>query len=178
MSKIPTFRLERIKFQSTKERKEFIEDMILVNVAIAVMYVATFENFSEGVKELHPNKDRKQVKKIKEVYDSLATQRDMILKRLTQKDLNALDAKFKGTSKDFVQSISMTDKDISLEYLAVGILRGLARDRRKTKLKDELKVFSNFRTHKSIIDLVSSAKGYKNELEPKLASDFVSRIKY
>lgn len=179
MSKAPIFKLEKIKHESTKHRKDFIIDMIFVNVAVAVLYVAEYEEFNEGVKELHQNKDRKEVKKLKQLHDEFAKIRDTIHHRMDKKDLNVLDAKFKATSRAFIQSISLTEKDICLEYLAIAILRGgLARIPRKTKMRQELKPFTNFRTHKNVIDLIEKAKDYKNKLEPLLALDFVSKVKY
>lgn len=179
MSKLPIFKLEKITHETTKHKKDFILDMIFVNVAVAVLYVATNEDFKEGVKELHKNKDRKEVKKLKELHDSFASKRDTLHSRMLKSDLNVLDAKFKATSRAFIQSISLTEKDICLEYLAIAILRGgLLRENRKTELRQEFKEFTNFRTHKKVIDMIEKSKGYKNKIEPKLALEFVGKVKY
>lgn len=179
MSKAPISELEKIRHKTVKHKKDFILDMIFMNVAVAVLYVAMHEDFNDGVKPLHKNKDRKEIAKIKELYTNFASKRDSILHRMTKEDINTLDAKFKATGRDFVQSISLTEKDISLEYLAIAILRsGLSRTNRKTALRTELKEFSNFRTHKRVIDLIQKAKDYKYELEPVLASNFVGKVKY
>lgn len=179
MSKTPIFKLEKIKHETVKHKKDFILDMIFVDVAVAVLYVATYENHNEGVKKLHKNKDRKEYKKIKELHDDFASKRDTIHHRMTQGDLNVLDVKFKATSKAFIQSVGLTDKDVCLEYLAIAILRGgLLRENRKTPLRQEFKAFTNFRTHKKIIDLIEKAKDYKNKIEPQLALDFVSKVRY
>ena len=158
MSKTPIFKHPKIKYQNTKHRKDFILDMLFVNIGISVLYVALFENFEDGVKPLHKNKNRKELAKIKETYDFFVEHRNKIYEFMEYKDIQTLKHKLQKTGPDFIKKISLSEKDMNLETLAISILRnGLSRENRKTPLHERLKVFRNFKIHKKTIDLVKKA---------------------
>lgn len=180
MSKIPLFKLPKISHNTVKERKDFIMDMTFVSVGITLLYVALNETFSEGTKELHKNKDRKELKKIKEVYEKFNNKKELIYSMMDKKDMATLDAKFKGLSVPFIKTLSMTDIDVNLHYLAISVLeQGLLRKNRKTKLNSHLDMFIDFNLlYGEVMANVEKAKGYTLDNEWKLASDFIKIVKY
>ncbi len=95
------------------------------------------------------------------------------------KDRNAIAYKNKTMiSKVFIKEISTSKEDLSLEYVAIMVLRlGLSRDR-KTELNEVFKPFSNFITQFKVIKEVEAAISFSREYEKKIAKDFVSGIRY
>lgn len=173
------FKLKTIEHKSVKHRKDFILDMIFINVGVAIMQIAINESFDDGVKEIHKNKHRKQVKKLKELHQVFLEKKDFIMSIMSKEDLNTLDFKMKKTSASFIYTMASVKEDVCLEFLAIAMFRaGLTRQNRKTPLNDLLKVFSNFMTHKKTIDLINQTTNYKYEIEPFMASKFANEVKY
>lgn len=175
----PIFKLPKIKHKSVKHRKDFIVDMTFVSVGITLLYVALNETFAEGVKELHKNKNRKELKKIEEVYNRFNSKKETLYSMMDKRDMTTLDAKFRSLSMPFVKTLSLSDKDVNLHYLAISILeQGLLR-KRKTELNEHLKMFVDFKLlYSEIMANVEKAKGYVLDTEWKLASDFVKLVRY
>lgn len=184
MGKLPIFSLPKITHKNTKHRKEFIIDCLIVEVAMSVMYVSLErrEDISDdGIKPLHVNKHRKQLKKIRSVYDYLTKKQNLLRDMMVKKDLEATSHKVKTkASKAFIQNISMTEKDINLEYVAINILRsGLMRKDRKTPLHKRLQEFCDDTILFDDIGLVVESVGIEfTGLEHKLAKDFINDLRY
>lgn len=180
MSQVPIFKLPKIKHKNDKERKDFIIDCVFVSVGVSVLYVALNEHFAEGVKELHKNKNRKEIKKINEVYLRFKKQIDLLMNMIDKRDLYTIDYKIKTISLPFIKTISMSDKNMNLHYLAISILeQGLTRKKRKTKLNEHLKIFVDFKLlYGEVMTNVEKAKGYTLENEWNVAGEFSKLVKY
>ena len=176
---VPIFKLPTIKHKTTKDRKDFILDCLFVSVGISVLYVALNETFSDGTKELHKNRNRKEIAKIKSVFDRFKAKRDFVMEMIDKRDLSTIDYKIKSISRHFIESVSMYDKDMNLHYLAISILeQGLLRPR-KTKLNEHLKMFCDFKLlYGEIMSNVEKASDYVLVDEWEVANAFVSGIKY
>lgn len=175
---IPIFRLERIKHDKAKDRKDFIMDCVFIGVGVALLQVALTEKFTDGVKPLHKNKHRKNIAKIREVYDFLSDKRDIILARLSDDDLNTIQHKTSVSSRAFIQTVSLHDVDMSLELLAINILKEGIRRKRKTQIYREVKDFVSIFTLAKIYKNVKHSAGYDDTEEIKVAKDFVSQLRY
>ena len=180
MSSMPTFKLQTIKFEKDKDKKQFVLDCIVIATAISILYVAINEKFTEGVKSLHKNKHRKNVKQIQEGYEYLRSKQLFLYDIISEKDLATI--KYKTQEKAliaFVQNISQTDQDVFLEYIAISIIdKGLNGLHRKTKLHPYLK---NFLDYKILYEKIGSnieTVGGEMEIEHKLAENFVKNLKY
>lgn len=180
MSNIPIFSLPTIKFEKDKDRKQFILDCISISTAISILYVALNEDFSEGVKPLHKNKHRKNIAKIQEAYDYLRKKQVFLFDLISHRDLQTI--KFKTHSRaflSFIENISQTDKDISLEYLAITIIDvALNSLDRKAPLQSYLK---NFLDYKLLYEKIGSnieEVGYEIGIELELAKKFIKNLKY
>jgi len=179
MSKTPIFKLPKIKHNSVKERKDFILDLVFISTGLAVLSVSVNESFKEGVKTIHKNKYRRNLAKIKEVHDYLKDKQAFILSMCEQKDILAMQHKIHDkTALPFISHISMTDKDVSLEYIAISVFeQGLLR-KRKTKLNELLKPFCDYKLlYREIgANVEKSGIDFVNEWE--LVSNFVNDVKY
>ena len=180
MSNVPIFKLPTIKFEKDKDRKQFIIDCIVISTAISILYVAVNEKFTEGVKSLHKNKNRKNLKQIQEAYDYLRAKQTFLFDLISHKDLQTI--KFKTKYKAliaFVQNISQTDKDVFLEYIAISMIDiGLNSLNRKGKLHSYLKNFLNYELLYKKIGANVEAIGGEIEIEHKLSENFVKNLKY
>ena len=180
MSNVPIFKLPTIKFEKDKDRKQFIIDCIVISTAISILYVALNENFTEGVKSLHKNKHRKNVKKIQEAYDYLRKKQIFLFDLISQKDLQTI--KFKTTDKAmiaFIQNISQADQDVFLEYIAISMLDfGLYNLKRKAPLHSYLKNFLDYELLYEKIGANIEEVGGESKIEHKLAENFVRNLKY
>lgn len=178
MSKPLIFSMPTIQHPSTKHRKDFILDCLFVGVGCSVLYVATTQSFSEGVKQLHKNKDRKQVNKIRQVLAEFKKQRDLLHSMIAYADLRTIEHKTQVLAPKFIQHISMCKDDLCLEYIAVSILKqGLSR-KRKTTINQHLKPFGKFLTLTKIINNVKIAKGFGYDKEWEVAKNFVESVRY
>ena len=180
MSNVPIFKLPTIKFEKDKDRKQFIIDCIVISTAISILYVALNESFTEGVKSLHKNKHRKNVKKIQEAYDYLRKKQIFLFDLISQKDLQTI--KFKTKEKAmmaFLQNISQADKDVFLEYIAVSMIDiGLNSLNRKGKLHPYLKNFLDYELLYEKIGANIEEIGGEIQIEHKLAENFIKNLKY
>lgn len=180
MSNVPIFKLPTIKFEKDKDRKQFIIDCIVISTAISILYVSLNESFTEGVKSLHKNKHRKNVKQIQEAYDYLRKKQIFLFDLISQKDLQTI--KFKTREKAmmaFLQNISQAHKDVFLEYIAVSMIDiGLNSLNRKGKLHPYLKNFLDYELLYEKIGSNIESIGGEIEIEHKLAENFVKNLKY
>ena len=180
MSNVPIFKLPTIKFEKDKDRKQFILDCICISTAISLLYVSLNESFEEGVKSLHKNKHRKNVKQIQEAYDYLRNKQLFLFDLISEKDLKTI--KFKTREKAmiaFLQNISQTHKNVFLEYIAVSIIdKGLNGLHRKGKLHPYLKNFLDYKLlYEKIANQIENIGG-QIEIEYILAEKFVENLKY
>ena len=91
-----------IKFKKPKKRQVFLRDMIALNVALSLVEVGSNgDNHGGELIVLHKNKDRKDLKKIKEKLERLKSSRDDIMQELEDKDIRAI----QGLSKRFFKSL-------------------------------------------------------------------------
>lgn len=178
---IPIFKLPKITHDTVKHRKDFITDCLFIQTAITILETVLKREVSlEGIKPMHPNKHRKQIKKIKEIYEELSEKRKTIMYRLDDRDLNTIEFKNKDkVARSFILNIATFEKNLSFEYLAPLVLSyGLKRENRKTPLHPELKPFAYFRTHGKILKEVESAIQEERENEEKVAKNFVREVRY
>lgn len=171
----------RIVHKNTKARKDFILDMLFVNVSITLLYVSLNEvgKFEEGVKVIHKNKERKTIQKIREVYDILKVKRDAICNIMDSRDIETLDFKNKDkVAKSFIRNVSLIEKEISLEYLAVFVLElGLGR-KRASEVNERVSLLADFKMiYKNIVKKVVKINS-SMDFEFELAKKFVSDVKY
>ena len=180
MSNVPIFKLPTIKFEKDKDRKQFILDCICISTAISLLYVSLNESFEEGVKSLHKNKHRKNVKQIQEAYDYLRNKQLFLFDLISEKDLKTI--KFKTREKAmiaFLQNISQTDQDVFLEYIAISILDiSLNSLNRKGKLHSYLKNFLDYTLLYKKIGSNIEQIGGEIDIELQLAKKFVENLKY
>ena len=180
MSNVPIFKLPTIKFEKDKDRKQFILDCICISTAISLLYVSLNESFEEGVKSLHKNKHRKNVKQIQEAYDYLRNKQLFLFDLISEKDLKTI--KFKTREKAmiaFLQNISQTDQDVFLEYIAISILDiSLNSLNRKGKLHSYLKNFLDYKLLYEKIGANIEQIGGEIDIELQLAKKFVENLKY
>ena len=142
MSQVPIFKLSKIKHETVKDRKDFILDCLFVGVGVSILYVALEEDFAEGVKALHKNKHRKNIKKIREIYDDLNARKTMLYTRLTLEDRKTVAYKNETiVAKGFISTIAKSKDELNLEYMAIAILKAGLTRKRKTKLKVILIIF-------------------------------------
>lgn len=170
---------KKITHISNKSRKEFLIDMLFVQIGISILQVALNENFSEGVKELHENKDRKEIKKIKTVFERFLYRKNSIMDLLLKEDLKKLDEMVKRSAKPFVKTIGTATSDMSLHYLAIAVLEnGLARKDRKAPRSAIFDRFCDFKLlYGEIMESVEKAKGYEFADEWECALKFVKEVK-
>lgn len=174
--------LHKIKFDTKIHRKDFIDDMVVICIALSILFVVTSEKLeaSGNVNALHKNKNRKSIKKIKNIYEELAKKRSFIYSILEEKELKLIQYKIKKTSTAFIEIISMTESDVSLEFIAVNILHiGLERNgnkNRRTNLHQRLTPFSNTKTIFGGIAKVVEDAGISISCEYDIAKNFIEKI--
>lgn len=180
MSNVPIFKLPTINFEKDKDRKQFIIDCIVISTAISILYVALNEKFTEGVKSLHKNRNRKNVKEIQEAYDYLRDKQKFLFDLISHKDLQTI--KFKTKEKGmiaFIKNISQADEDVFLEYIAISILDFRLNDlKRQDNIHHYLKNFSDYKLLFKKIGANIESIGGEIEIEYKLAENFVKNLKY
>lgn len=178
MSKMPVFKMPKIKHESVKHRKDFIMDLVFITVGISVLQVSLNEDFTDGIKPIHKNKYRKELAKIREVFEMLNSKKDMILNMLSERDLYTIQHKVKQSGISFIRSISTTEDDVCLEHIALSIFKqGLTRDR-KTKMNDYVRPFCSFMVLSKIAKNVRVATNYDDAKEWAIVKDFVREVKY
>ena len=141
----PIFKMPKIQHKSVKHRKEFIEDMLFINIAKAILTISHEQDFTndEEVITFHKNRYRKQLKKIKEVSEFINLKAEAVLDMLDRRDIVTLDHKTKQCSTIFILTMAKAKK-ASLELIAVALLDMALRRKRKTPLREELKVFTDY----------------------------------
>jgi hypothetical protein len=171
---------EKIKHNSTLERKEFIIDLIYIAIAKAILEVAVNETFSKDldVISLHRNKNRKQLKKIKENLKFINEKTENIYYRLDNKDGAAAQSKTIKLSVPFIRTM-LKYKEVSLELLSITIFDYGLNRKRKTKLNPALKVFTNYSfLYGNLANVVEKAGIRENSKEIEIVEDLVKSIKY
>ena len=180
MSKAPIFKLPKIKHASVKHRKEFIEDILFINMAKALLSISLEKDFSKDdeIITFHKNRYRKQRQKIKEVSDFINNKTNLILSMLDDRDIKTIDHKTRQSSKDFIRTLSNTKK-ASLELISIALLDyGLTR-KRKTPLRDELKVFADYSLlYRKLGKAVESAGVREMDEEITVAKELIKKIEY
>ena len=163
---------------SVKHRKDFIIDMFIVNLGVVTLDLAMNETFEEGTKNIHRNKFRKEVKKIREVSEYLQDKREKVLDMVEYKDLKTIDHKTKGLGKTFIDVVAKTDKDCSLELLAVCFLEYGLKRKRKTPLNEHLKCFCDISILFKVIAENIEKAGIEISYEWDIAKEFIDKVKY
>lgn len=166
-----------IKHKSDKARQEFIMDCVFVNVGISVLYVALYEN-EIGGRTLHRNRERKVYDKMKESYKKLEAMRGKLYKSLCERDINTVKAKTDASAVAFINYVSTSEAELSLEILAVAFIdAGIDRIRRFEPY-DVISQFQDFDLLYSGILGRLEAKGIRPKVEYDVAANFVSKVKY
>lgn len=171
---------EKIKHNSTIERKEFIIDLIYIAIAKAILEVAVNETFSNDpdIISIHKNKNRKEFKKIKEYLSFINEKIETIYYRLDNKDGAVAESKTIKLSVPFIRTLSKY-KDVSLELLSITIFDYGLNRKRKTKLNPALKVFSNYSfLYGKLANEVEKAGIRENIKEVEIVKDLRKAIKY
>jgi hypothetical protein len=171
---------EKIKHNSTLERKEFIIDLIYIAIAKAILEVAVNETFfnDPDIISLHRNKNRKEFQKIKEYFEFINKKIENIYYRLDDKDGAAAQSKAVKLSIPFIKAMSKY-KEVSLELLSITIFDFGLNRKRKTKLNPALKVFSNYSfLYGKLANEVEKAGIRENIKESEIVEDLMKSIKY
>lgn len=171
---------EKIKHNSTLERKEFIIDLIYIAIAKAILEVAVNDTFSKDpdIISIHKNKKRKQYKKIKEGLEFINQKVENIYYRLDERDGKAAQSKAVKLAVPFIRTLSKY-KDVSLELLSITIFDCGLNRKRKTNLNPVLKVFSNYRfLYGKLAAKVEEAGVRENMKEMEIVKELMKSIKY
>lgn len=171
---------EKIKHNSTLERKEFIIDLIYIAIAKAILEVAVNDTFSNDpdIISIHKNKKRKQYKKIREGLEFINQKIENIYYRLDERDGNTAQSKTVKLAIPFIKTLSKY-KNVSLELLSITIFDYGLNRKRKTKLNPVLKPFSDYRFLYGKLALkVEEAGVRENSKEVEIVQDLMKYIKY
>lgn len=166
-------------YKSVKERKEFIVDMLIVNAAVSTLEVALNSKDVEGIKNVHQNKHRKELKKVKEVYEKFNSQKELIWNLLDKRDLQTISHKMiERIRVPFLEEIAYPDKELNLFYLAIYMLRKrFAYSKRK--INHHLNMFKDSKLIYGVVfENIEKATNHTLEDELEAAERFVSRIRY
>lgn len=180
MSAAPIFKMPKIKHKSVKHRKEFIEDMLFISIAKAILTISFEQDFTndDEVITFHKNRYRKQVKKIKEVSEFINARNESILDMLDDRDIVTLNHKTKQCSARFILTMAKA-KQSSLELIAVALLDMALRRKRKTELREELKVFTDYHLlYDKLGKAVEDAGVREMSEEMNVALELIEKIDY
>jgi hypothetical protein len=178
---IPIFKMPKIIHSSVKARKEFIIDLICISFGETTLRLSIKDeyNVSDGVNALHPNKDRKQLKKINEAYEYLYSKKIDILHRLSIEDAKTVEHKVKQLSKLFVSEIGSTSHVVNLELMAICFLDyGLTGRKRKAKRNTVLDSFCKMDILYKQIGANVEKAGYTIAKEWDLVKSFIDKVRY
>lgn len=77
-----------IKFEKPKKRAIFLRDMVCLNIALSLVEVGSkADDFNGELKVLHKNKQRKELKQLKDKLEYLKSKQREIYSQLDYKDL-------------------------------------------------------------------------------------------
>jgi hypothetical protein len=178
---MPIFKLPNIKHSNAKARKDFILDLIFIQVGGSLLHIGLTENFPKEseVKQLHKNKNRKEYKKVKELHDELQNEAKRIRERLTEKDRQTAYHKTSLLNSTFIRKVGLTNKSLNLEFLGICILdEGLNRKNRKSKRYEILDKFCDYKVLYNQIGRIIEKAGIEMTDEYEVAKDFISDVKY
>jgi len=171
---------EKIKHNSTLERKEFIIDLIYIAIAKAILEVAVNDTFSNDpdIISIHKNKNRKQYKKIKEGLEFINQKIENVYYRLDERDGKTAQSKAVKLAVPFIRTLSKY-KDVSLELLSITVFDYGLNRKRKTKLNPALKLFADYRLlYGKIAAKVEESGVRENIKEVEIVKDLMKSIKY
>lgn len=178
---IPIFKLPKIKHPNDKARKDFILDLIFLQVGGSLIHIGLTESFSKDseVKQLHKNKDRKIHRKIKELHDYLQSESVKIRQMMSERDLHTTYYKTSLLNGSFISQIGLTNASLNLEYLGICILDlGLNRKNRKSERYEILDKFCSYSLIYGQIGKLLDQAGIEMTEEYEIAGNFITEVKY
>ncbi len=181
MSIAPIFgNLKKIIFKSDKEKKEFIEDLLYISIAKSMLQTTLQNNIKldERVITYQKNKYRKSKQKIQECTDYIVEELWKVIDRLTDLDTMTLQHKILQATLPYVEVLASKEKK-SLELVAIALLDHGLRRKRKTLLREELQLFTNYKfLYHKLGKSVEEAGIREMDIEIELAQEIVKKIKY
>ena len=181
MSITPIFgSFKKLIFKSTKERQEFIQDLIYLGIAKSLLETSLTKNIKldEKVITFHKNKYRKQRNKIKECTDYIVSESWKVYDQLEHRDIKTLQYKTQQCSYPFISTLTNIEKS-SLELVAVALLDMALRRKRKTPLRDELKLFTDYKLlYGKLGKAIEEAGVREMDSEIEVARLLIQRIDY
>ncbi len=167
-----------IKFKKPKQRQVFLRDMIALNVALSLVEVGSNgDNHGGELIVLHKNKDRKDLKKIKEKLERLKSSRDDIMRELEDKDIRAI----QGLSKRFFKSLMNClnySGVINLECVAIQLVNRKFGGRDElTDLHESLHLFTRKWGIHSLTGTLLENDIETSKIEIELAMDLAEAIR-
>lgn len=166
-----------IKFDKPKLRQKFLRDIVTLNIALALVEVGIKgDDFAGELVVLHKNRDRKDLKKVKDKLDKLKIVRLKIFEQLELRDIEAIEGLGKRFFKDFVQTLKYTGQ-INLENLAIQLINHKFGNRDSNDLHDSLHVFTRSWGIHAITGVLKNNDIYCTDLEINLAINLANKIK-
>lgn len=167
-----------IKFKKPKQRQVFLRDLVALNVALSLVEVGSKgDDFNGEIIVLHKNKDRKDLKKIKDKLERLKNSRDDIMLELEDRDIRAI----QGLSKRFFKPLMMQlghTVTINLENVAIQLINVKFGGRKQlTDLHESLHLFTRRWGIHAITGTLLDNDIETSETEIELARDFAEAIK-
>ena len=169
---------QKITHKTDKARKEFIMDCVFIGVGTSVLYVSLFQDVSGDIRQLHKNKERKTIAKMKETYKKLESMRNKVWLSIDKRDLRAIEAKTKKSAVSFINYVSTSEHELSLEHLAVAFIDSGLNRKRKAKIYPSIEKFLDFDLLYVGICENMELKGIRPKSEFDVANLFVSKVKY
>lgn len=181
MSAYPIFGgLKKITFKSTRERQEFIEDLVYLGIAKSLLETSLNNEvqLDKRVITYHKNRYRKEKKKIQNCTNYIVEESWKIYDRLENNDILTLQHKIKQCAKSFIEVISQEVKK-SLELVAIALLDYGFNRKRKTPLREELKLFTDYKLlYGKLGKAIEDAKVREMDVEVDIAKLLIERIDY
>ena len=168
-----------ITHKNDKERKEFIMDCVFIGVALSLLQVGLYEDTYGDSIQLHKNKQRKVLTKLKKQFEILNNYKFKIYGSLSKRDLFTIQHKTKESGTAFINHVSTSDRELNLQHLCVCILdQALSDFRKKFGLYPILDVFHDEKNIvTNIFDVVCDA-GILSYYETDIARLFINNVKY